>query len=115
MSIEAVWNALPRRIRGQGLEKENLEKLNLQEIRLRCGQPLLLKGEKGICFLRQDGMPAESSESCIRISKADIQETVSLLSAYSLYAFEEELRQGYLTIEGGHRVGKSVRSGRLTR
>ncbi len=50
-------------------------------------------------------MPAESSESCIRISKADIQETVSLLSAYSLYAFEEELRQGYLTIEGGHRVG----------
>ena len=105
MSIEAVWNALPRRIRGQGLEKENLEKLNLQEIRLRCGQPLLLKGEKGICFLRQDGMPAESSESCIRISKADIQETVSLLSAYSLYAFEEELRQGYLTIEGGHRVG----------
>lgn len=60
MSIEAVWNALPRRIRGQGLEKENLEKLNLQEIRLRCGQPLLLKGEKGICFLRQDGVPAES-------------------------------------------------------
>ena len=38
MSIEAVWNALPRRIRGQGLEKENLEKLNLQEIRLRLAE-----------------------------------------------------------------------------
>ncbi len=105
MSIDAVWNALPRRIRGRGLEKEKLEKMNLQEIRLRCGQPLLLKGENGVRYLRQEGVPTESSEGCIRISKADIQETVSLLSAYSLYAFEEELRQGYLTIEGGHRVG----------
>ena len=41
----------------------------------------------------------------MRISMADLRETVSLLSGYSLYAFEEELRQGYLTIEGGHRVG----------
>lgn len=30
---------------------------------------------------------------------------VSLLSAYSLYAFAEEIRQGFLTIEGGHRIG----------
>ena len=27
------------------------------------------------------------------------------LSRHSLYAFEDEIRQGFLTIEGGHRVG----------
>ena len=27
------------------------------------------------------------------------------ISRYSLYAFENELRQGFLTVEGGHRVG----------
>lgn len=26
------------------------------------------------------------------------------VSNYSLYAYEEEMRQGFITIEGGHRV-----------
>lgn len=67
----------------------------VQEIRLRCGQPVLIREYGQIRPLEDAG----------RISAADIRETVSLLSAYSLYAFEEELRQGYLTVEGGHRVG----------
>lgn len=105
MNINAVWNALPRRLREHGLEQGNLEKLDLQEIRLRCGMPLLLKEGGNLLFLRRDGALTKSPENVVCISKADIQETVSLLSAYSLYAFEEELRQGYMTIEGGHRVG----------
>ncbi len=27
------------------------------------------------------------------------------MSNYSLYAFEEELKQGFLTVQGGHRIG----------
>ena len=91
MNMEAVWRVLPRRIREKITETE-LE--DVQEIRLRCGQPLLLKQSAGDLRLMEE-----------RVTTADIRETVSLLSAYSLYAFEEELRQGYLTIEGGHRVG----------
>ncbi|MBQ8734095.1 MAG: stage III sporulation protein AA [Anaerotignum sp.] len=53
----------------------------------------MLKEEGRIWFLEE------------RVSAAELRETVSILSAYSLYAFEEELKQGYLTIEGGHRVG----------
>ena len=90
MKTEAVWRALPRRIREKITEKD-LE--NIQEVRLRCGQPVMLKEEGRIWFLEE------------RVSAAELRETVSILSAYSLYAFEEELRQGYLTIEGGHRVG----------
>lgn len=105
MGIDAVWKALPKRIREGGLGRDTLEGLHLQEIRMRCGQPILLKGKEGSLFLRQDGKLAKTAERSIHVSKADIQETTSLLSAYSLYAFEEELRQGYLTIEGGHRVG----------
>lgn len=90
MKTEAVWRALPRRIREKIREKE-LE--HVQEIRLRCGQPVLLKEEGRIRLLEE------------RVSAAELRETVSILSAYSLYAFEEELKQGYLTIEGGHRVG----------
>ena len=38
-------------------------------------------------------------------SSADIAEMMSYISNYSLYAYKEEIRQGYITIEGGHRIG----------
>lgn len=91
MRTETVWRVLPRKIR-ERLTEEDLQEV--QEIRLRSGQPVQLKKAEGNLFL-QEG----------KLSVSDLRETVSLLSAYSLYAFEEEIRQGYLTIEGGHRVG----------
>ena len=103
MQTEAVWRALPRKIR-EVLAEESLREL--QEIRLRSGQPLLLKKENRLFALGGDGalLPVADARG-IRISNADLREAVSLLSGYSLYAFEEELRQGYLTVAGGHRVG----------
>ena len=91
MKTEILWRALPKKIREKLTEKE-LEKM--QEIRLRCGRPAFAKG--------RDGQIQKLAEE---ITVADLRETVSLLSAYSLYAFEEELKQGYLTVAGGHRVG----------
>lgn len=35
----------------------------------------------------------------------DLRNIVQKISNYSLYAIEDEIRQGYVTIEGGHRVG----------
>ncbi len=70
----------------------------LQEIRLRVGSPVILnvRGEEQIP--KQKGRPH-------LVTKEEIRETVDYISSYSLYAFEEELRQGFLTVEGGHRVG----------
>ncbi|MBQ8733237.1 MAG: hypothetical protein IJY76_01915 [Anaerotignum sp.] len=50
MKTESVWRALPRRIREKITEKD-LE--NIQEVRLRCGQPVMLKEEVRICFLEE--------------------------------------------------------------
>lgn len=103
MQTEAIWRALPRKIR-ELLPEESLT--DVQEIRLRSGQPFLLKKADGIFSMGESGVLLSVPwEGGIRISTADLRETVSLLSAYSLYAFEEELRQGYITIAGGHRVG----------
>ena len=32
---------------------------------------------------------------------------MELVGKYSLYAYEDELKQGYLTLQGGHRLGVS--------
>ncbi len=42
-----------------------------------------------------------------RVTKEELRETMEYVSNYSLYAYENELRQGFLTIEGGHGVGIS--------
>lgn len=39
------------------------------------------------------------------VSASELREAVDYISNYSRYAFEEELRQGYITIQGGHRIG----------
>ena len=39
------------------------------------------------------------------MTRQDLKETLEYISGYSLYACEDELRQGYISVQGGHRVG----------
>ncbi len=83
----------------EALERENLDFEKLQEIRIRVGKPLavLYKGEE--IFLR------DNRQRRYLVTKDEIRETLDYVSGYSLYAYENELRRGFITIEGGHRVG----------
>lgn len=77
----------------------------LQEIRLRAEKPLVCVYQGEEIFLTAQGKQRKTAEDSFRISKEMLLETVSYIARYSIYAFEEELRQGYLTLPGGHRVG----------
>ncbi|MBD5530153.1 MAG: stage III sporulation protein AA [Lachnospiraceae bacterium] len=77
----------------------------VSEIRLRVERPaILMEGNREV-FLREDGSYTEHMEQAWHPDRQALQEIVSHLCQYSLYAYEDELRQGYITIEGGHRVG----------
>ena len=65
----------------------------LTELRIRTDKPLMAY-KMGI-----------EQELPYRPAASDIAETVERISQYSLYAMEEELRMGYITLPGGHRVG----------
>jgi len=75
------------------------------EIRLRAQKPLLLAGGDGDFFLTPAGRPTESERAAYIATVADLAKTLQLISRNSLYAFEEELRLGYITVAGGHRIG----------
>ncbi|MGS0764026.1 stage III sporulation protein AA [Syntrophomonas curvata] len=77
----------------------------LEEIRLRCDQPLLLKAGERDFTLDRRGRLSEDIATGFRVSEEDIHRTVSSISDNSLYAFEEEIRRGFITVAGGHRVG----------
>ena len=77
----------------------------LQEIRLRAECPLTVLYHNREIFAGQAGGLVTEPEQAYRVSVQEIQETMTYLSHYSIYAYEEEIRQGFLTIQGGHRVG----------
>ena len=80
---------------------------NIREVRLRCNKPLILITSQGEKFLDTSlGFVSKSKEPYM-VSSEDVKEMMAYLCQYSLYAYENELRQGFLTIRGGHRVGIS--------
>ncbi len=78
--------------------------VDLEEIRLRLGRPLALHGRGGDIFLNEKGTAVTAREA-YRPGREDLERALHLISSASLYAFEQELRCGYITIPGGHRVG----------
>ncbi|HEX3031272.1 MAG TPA: stage III sporulation protein AA, partial [Bacillota bacterium] len=78
----------------------------VEEIRLRQDRPLMVRCHCREYFVNYRGI-SEDSDRAYRVTSEDVQKTVQVLTGSSLYACEEELRQGYITIAGGHRVGLS--------
>ena len=78
---------------------------NLVEIRLRVQQPLLLEGIEGEILVAEDGKIVQKRRKGYQIKQIDIQNTLNLMTNSSLYTLEEELKSGFLTLAGGHRVG----------
>lgn len=95
-----ILNILAKSVRSV-VETEQLKMNDLQEIRLRTEKPLAIFYKNKEYFL-----PRKTMEK-YRVRQADLRETLNYISHYSLYAYEEEMRQGFITIEGGHRVGIS--------
>src|SRR5690625_3803914 len=67
---------------------------SLQEIRFRLYQPIELVFDQKVEWI-----------TYVKPNKQDSIFVLNQLSQFSLYRMEDELREGYITIEGGHRVG----------
>lgn len=79
--------------------------LDLLEIRLRTGGPVGLVTVQADGFLTSAGTMTAASADAVRAEAAWVDETFSRVAQGSVYAWEDELRQGFITLPGGHRVG----------
>lgn len=92
------------------LEKTNTDFGEFQEIRLRAGQPIIFLKNQIEIFLEDGGNFTKNMEKGMRAEVRDIKEMIEAASGYSGYAYEEEICRGYLTIQGGHRIGLAGRA-----
>lgn len=85
----------------------NIEKEVAEEIRLRNGRPLMIYAKGKDFYINKTGKLSELSADGFIIRSEHINRTFKLISNYSVYAFEEEIKNGFITLKGGHRVGIS--------
>ncbi len=85
----------------QNLSQRDLNRI--EEIRLRTNQPLVCIVHGSEIALNQKGVCRV--EHAYIVSLQEVKNTLKLMSNFSLFSIEEQLKKGFFTINGGHRVG----------
>lgn len=80
-------------------------KEKIEEIRLRSGMPLNIYFQGKNYFVSPHGELGRDVKESVYVSPTSIHKTFQLISNYSVYAFQEEIKNGFITLKGGHRVG----------
>jgi len=89
------------------MDREKLD--NLQEIRMRAGKPLMVYCRNRDLFVTADGELSGDIRAAYIVAQSEIVKCLELMSENSVYAFQDEIKSGFITLRGGHRVGLSGR------
>ena len=93
--LETVLRKIPKQAQGE-----------ITEIRMRINKPLTLHTGQSMYFVKEDGslVPIQTT-GMVMVGPRQMEESFSRICGYSVYSHQEELNQGFLTVEGGHRAG----------
>ncbi|MBQ7799546.1 MAG: stage III sporulation protein AA [Oscillospiraceae bacterium] len=82
----------------------------INEIRIKRLTPVMIVTSDKRCFLKYDGTVTTNpnDKSVCLVEQNDMDDAVRKLCNYSLHAFQNELKNGFITVSGGHRVGISA-------
>ena len=91
---EEACALLPGRLRTAAMAEERGRRAGAEELRLRIGRPMYLTLPEGEVPLPQT-----------RIVRGDLEQVLDRATEFSRYAASETLRRGYVTAQGGFRIG----------
>jgi stage III sporulation protein AA len=100
-----IYDSVPISIRSiiRKISLDNLE--SIEEFRLKVGAPLIVYKGTEAAFVTEDGRLCSHRERAYVVTADDAIKALQLMSNFSIYSIEDELRNGFITLRGGHRVG----------
>jgi stage III sporulation protein AA len=105
IKILEVLDYLPRHIRTMIRNLPDSVLADIEEIRLRLAKPLCITGCNVEIIIGTEGKVPPASKKAYIVSEDDLKSALQLICNFSMYSVEEELRNGFVTVSGGHRVG----------
>ena len=75
------------------------------EIRLRVGAPIALTCPGHTWFVDEQSRLSNLPAAGAKITAGDISDSVVRLCSYSVHSHQEEMKNGYISMVGGHRAG----------
>lgn len=80
-------------------------RLNINEIRLRINKPLTVYNSDDWFFVDRCGKLNKNFNEAIIVTDSEIEKCMYSACNNSIYAHTEDIKNGFLTITGGHRIG----------
>lgn len=87
--------SLPPRLRGYAMKQPEKIQCSASEFRLRTGQHLVITTQTEEIVVKTDSV----------VRHEELSAMLDLITGGSLHSAEESLKNGYITLPGGHRVG----------
>ena len=112
-SFQKVQDYLPESVRRCLRNLPESVTDEIQEIRLRCGRPVMVSQRGKELFLTPSGL-SDKYQNVIFMTCEDIARTFQAVMSHSVYSHEQDIAEGFVTIRGGCRVGicgSAVRKG----
>ena len=82
-------------------------KNNIQEICIRINSSIIIFTQNKSYFVGKNGEITPEDPKSLLISQNDILETMKILCNFSIYSYQNQIKEGFITLKGGHRVGIS--------
>lgn len=95
--LEKVLVRLPAEMQKEIMQLYGGGKNQIEEIRIRVGSPIIVFSNGREYYLKgKYGLPIDSKT---------VNDIFNSIINHSAYAYQDELSKGFITLEGGHRVG----------
>lgn len=104
MNVNEIYSVFPRWLQ-MIFNNLKVDVMKLEEIRFRSEKPIIVKYASEDYFITESGKLCGDREQAVMADSKTIGEIVMYAGNYSMYAHEDDLRNGFMTIQGGHRIG----------
>lgn len=102
LSSRGILSFMPRGIR-RYMYNINLD--GAYEIHMRLNKPLCIHYSDGCFYINQRGNLTQIPTSAVKVTREQIDEAIEIATASSVYSVRDEIKNGFITITGGHRIG----------
>ena len=106
-SLDLIFECLPEQCTSALRRARSAYESKVSEIVLRAERPLCLYEGKKLFYITENGFLTNSyqPDGLVTTSSKELESVVLRLCDYSIYAFQNEINSGFITIGGGVRVG----------